>query len=231
MSLARDSPTLSEQCHHLLPYPSLPRTPPLRGPSSPSSTSQKLHPRDAGGPQMPTDCWVRCPSPAWLVGEGEGKRNHYLFPSLQTWGWRPLNLQQGWRIRVFNEDQGLPGLRGRGGFHPGLGGGGEPRVLCWASQAHSFSTSSPHPCPWRLSDGPCWGAQGRPNRGHPSCPRPARTLQPEPHTPRIPTHSWGLRTKPMHASCLSSTTHPCRWISEAPSLSLCLLAVGCGHSK
>ena len=114
VSLARDSPTWSEQCYHLLPYPSLPRTPPLRGPSSPSSTSQKLHPQDAGGPQMPTDCWVRCPSPAWLVGEGERKRNHYLSPSLQTWVWRPLNLQQGWRIRVFNEDQGLLGLWGGG---------------------------------------------------------------------------------------------------------------------
>lgn len=41
--------------------------PPRRSPSSLFSTSQKLHPWDAGGPQMPADCWVRCPSPAQLV--------------------------------------------------------------------------------------------------------------------------------------------------------------------
>lgn len=142
VSLARDSPTWSEQCHHLLLFPSLPRTPPLRGPSSLSSTSQKLHPWDAGGPQMPIDRWVRCPSPAWLVGVGEGKRNHCLSPSLQTWGWRPLNLQQGWRIRVFNEDQGLPGL-GRGAFILAWVGEGSPGFCAGLPKPH---LSAPPPC-------------------------------------------------------------------------------------
>lgn len=70
---ARDSPTWSEHCHHLLfslfswDGPQSPVFSFLYFPEAP--------PWDPGGPQMPIDRSVRCPSPVFLVGVGEGTRN------------------------------------------------------------------------------------------------------------------------------------------------------------
>ena len=87
----------------------------------------------SGGPQMPVDDSVRCPSPGLWVGVGEGPAKPRLFvPFPLDLGVEASESAAGRRrIRVFNEDQGLRGLVKRA------------CILAWVGEGSPLSAPPP----------------------------------------------------------------------------------------